>query len=76
MRRSSSRRKEWFAFFAAHGWKASELRYISEEADRLGRPIPLPLWLRLWVKVAGMFASRARRERMRRFAAYVLLVPS
>jgi hypothetical protein len=32
--------------------------------------------LRLWVKAASVFASRARRERMRRFAAYVLLVPS
>lgn len=53
----------------------SALRYISEEAERLGRPIPLPLWLRLWVRVAGLFTSRARRERMRRFAAYVLLVP-
>ncbi len=67
--------KDWFAFFLSHGWKASEVRYISEEADRLGRPIPLPLWLRLWVKVAGVLTSRARRERMRRFAAYVLLVP-
>lgn len=67
--------EDWFAFFAAHGWKPSEVRYISEEADRLGRPIPLPLWLRLWVKVAGVLTSRARRERMRRFAAYVLLVP-
>jgi hypothetical protein len=56
-------------------WKASELRYISEEADRLGRPIPLPLGLQLWVNVAGVFASRTRRERMRRFAAYVLLIP-
>ncbi len=66
---------DWFGFFADHGWKASEVRYISEEADRLGRPIPLPLWLRLSVKAAGLFTSRARRERMRRFAAYVLLVP-
>ncbi len=67
--------KDWFAFFASHGWKPDGIRYISEEADRLGRPIPLPLWLRWWVKVAGLFTSRARRERMRRFAAYVLLVP-
>jgi methyltransferase (TIGR00027 family) len=67
--------KDWFAFFAAHGWKASEVRYLSEEAERLGRPIPLPLWLRLWVKAAYVFTSHARRERMRRFAAYVLLVP-
>lgn len=67
---------DWFAFFAAHGWKASDRRYISEEAERLGRPIPLPLSLRLWVKVAGIFTSRAHRERMRRFAAYVLLTPN
>ena len=67
--------RDWFAFFAELGWRASEVRYISEEAERLGRPIPLPLWLRLWVKAATIFTSRARRERMRRFAAYVLLVP-
>jgi methyltransferase (TIGR00027 family) len=67
--------KDWFAFFIEHGWQASEVRHISEEADRLGRPIPLPFGLRLWVKVANIFASRARRERMRRFAAYVLLTP-
>ena len=65
--------KDWFGFFAAHGWKASEIRYLSEEAERLGRPIPLPLWLKLWVKAAGIFVSHARRERMKRFAAYVLL---
>jgi len=65
--------KDWFSFFAAHGWKASEIRYLSEEAERLGRPIPLPLWLKVWVKAAGIFVSHARRERMKRFAAYVLL---
>lgn len=67
--------RDWFAFFASHGWKPDEVRYISEEADRLGRPAPLPLWLQLWVKAASVFASRARRDRMRRFAAYVLLTP-
>ncbi len=65
--------KDWFSFFAAHGWKASEIRYLSEEAERLGRPIPLPLWLKVWVKAAGIFVSHARRERIKRFAAYVLL---
>jgi O-methyltransferase involved in polyketide biosynthesis len=67
--------KDWFDFFPEHGWQASEVRQIAEEADRLGRPIPLPFGLRLWVKVANIFASRPRRERMRRFAAYVLLTP-
>ena len=67
--------KDWFGFFNAHGWRAKKVRYISEEAERLGRPIPLPLRLKVWVKLAGIFASAERKERMKRFAAYVLLIP-
>jgi methyltransferase (TIGR00027 family) len=67
--------KDWFGFFAGHGWNAQEVRYIAEEAERLGRPIPLPALMKAWMKLVGFFASRARREPMRRFAAYVLLVP-
>jgi methyltransferase (TIGR00027 family) len=65
----------WFAFFDKRGWCASEVRYIAEEAERLGRPIPLPLHLKLWLTLTGVFVSRSRRERMKRFAAYVLLTP-
>jgi len=67
--------KDWFGFFAGHGWNVQEVRYIVEEAERLGRPIPLPALMKAWMKLVGFFASRTRRERMRRFAAYVLLVP-
>ena len=63
------------AFFDERGWHASEVRYIAEEAERLGRPIPLPLRLKLWLTLVGLLASRRRRERMKRFAAYVLLTP-
>jgi hypothetical protein len=28
---------DWFAFFAAHGWRAREVRYLPEEGARLGR---------------------------------------
>jgi O-methyltransferase involved in polyketide biosynthesis len=65
----------WFAFFDKRGWRALEVRYIAEEAERLGRPIPLPLHLKLWLTLVALFASRGRRERMKRFAAYVLLTP-
>jgi len=65
----------WFAFFDKRGWRASEVRYIAEEAERLGRPIPLPLHLKLWLTFVSLLASRGRRERMKRFAAYVLLTP-
>ena len=67
--------KDWFVFFSEHGWRASEVRYISEEANRLGRPIPLPFFMLVWMSLKNLFASRARREGLKRFAAYVLLVP-
>jgi methyltransferase (TIGR00027 family) len=67
--------QDWFAFFADHGWRASEVRYISEEAKRLGRPVPLPFFMLVWLGLKTLFASRMRREQLKRFAAYVLLVP-
>ena len=67
--------KDWFAFFGERGWRASEIRYISEEANRLSRPIPLPFFMLVWFGLKNLFASRARREGLKRFAANVLLVP-
>jgi methyltransferase (TIGR00027 family) len=67
--------KDWFGFFGQHGWRPREVRYLLEEAERLGRPIPLPLLLKVWVRLLRPFVSRARRARMRQFAAYVLLIP-
>jgi methyltransferase (TIGR00027 family) len=67
--------KDWFGFFARHGWRASEVRYISEEAERLGRPIPLPFLFKAWFGLKSLFMSRARRAGMKKFAAYVLLIP-
>jgi methyltransferase (TIGR00027 family) len=67
---------DWFAFFAGHGWRASEVRYIAEEAKRLGRPIPAPFRAKAWFALKALFMSSARREAWKRFAAYVLLVPS
>lgn len=69
------RPQDWFDFFAARGWRAREVRYIAEEGERLGRPIPLPPLLKLWVNFARLFASRGRRDNMKRFVAYVLLTP-
>src|SRR5262249_28233866 len=67
--------KDWFAFFGDHGWCASKVRYISEEAKRLGRPIPLPFFMVVWMRLHNLFASRTRREGLKRFVTYVLLVP-
>jgi hypothetical protein len=67
--------KDWFAYFSEHGWQASKIRYISDEANRLGRPIPLPFFMLVWIGLKNLFASRGRRDRMKKFAAYVLLTP-
>jgi O-methyltransferase involved in polyketide biosynthesis len=52
--------KDWFSLFGEHGWRASEIRYIAEEANRLGRPIPLPFFVLAWIGLKTLFASRAR----------------
>ena len=67
--------QDWFGFFASHGWHPREMRYLFDEARRLGRPIPLPWFWRLWVGIVRSLVSPARRERMNRFAAYVMLEP-
>src|SRR4029079_14228163 len=67
--------KDWFSLFGEHGWRASEIRYIAEEANRLGRRISIPFFLLAWIGLKTRFASRARRDRMRKFAAYVLPGP-
>jgi methyltransferase (TIGR00027 family) len=68
--------KDWFSFFSRRGWRAAEIRYIAEEAERLDRPMPLSLRLKAWLALSGLFASRDRRQKMKQFAAYVLLVPN
>jgi O-methyltransferase involved in polyketide biosynthesis len=64
---------DWFAFFASRGWKPTEQRYLAIEGERLSRPVPFTLPMRLWIRLASRFAPRERRESMRRFAGYFLL---
>jgi methyltransferase (TIGR00027 family) len=67
--------KDWFGFFGEHGWWSKEIRYLPEESDRLGRPIPLPWRLKIVIKFRQLFLSTERRETFRKFAAYVILQP-
>lgn len=60
---------DWFAFFASHGWKAKETRYIAEEADRLKRPMPM----RLPMKLLSLLAGARAKSAFQKFAGYVLL---
>jgi len=67
---------DWFAFFAGHGWRSREIRYLPEEAERLHRPIEVPRLLRILFKIRGFFASKERRAAFRKFSGYVLLEPA
>lgn len=67
--------KDWFAFFAARGWRPKNVGYIVEEAERLGRPIALPGVMGALMKLRALFVSPERRAAFRKFQAYVLLEP-
>jgi methyltransferase (TIGR00027 family) len=56
------------AFFTDHGWRIREIRYLGEESQRLGRPVPLPLF----AKVMHPFMSQARRREMLRDMGYAV----
>jgi len=65
--------KDWFAFFATHGWRQKNIGYLVEEAERLGRPIKLPGIMGALMKLRALFVSPERRAAFRKFQAYVLL---
>ena len=66
---------DWFGFFRQHGWRAKEVRYFVEEAQRLQRPAPFSPLMRFLFTVSQLWMSRERRERWRRSAGYALLEP-
>lgn len=68
--------KDYFGFFAQIGWKPKETRYFAIEAERLRRPAPFPLPIRLAMRILGLFASLARRREMKRYAGFVLFEPA
>jgi len=68
--------RDWFAFFAAHGWRMGRIGYIPEEAERLGRPLALPGVMGALMRLRALFASPARRAAFRKFQGYVLLEPA
>lgn len=66
---------DWFGFFATHGWRPREIRYLPVEGARLGRRTPLPRRVRLIVSLLCRLAPREKRAPLDRFAAYVMLEP-
>lgn len=66
---------DWFGFFREQGWQAKQIRYLSEEGERLRRPLPLPWPAMAMTALWRLFVPRGRWEAMRRFAGYVWLEP-
>mgnify|MGYP001550883741 CR=1 FL=1 len=67
---------DWFGFFAEHGWRPREERWLVEEGKRLGRGLPIARPLFALLALRSAFASSERRERMRRSIGYVVLEPA
>jgi methyltransferase (TIGR00027 family) len=63
---------DWKGFFAQHGWRPRETRYLSEESKRLGRPIP-QTWLSRLMRI---FFGAKVEAKSAHFLAYVLLEPN
>jgi hypothetical protein len=66
---------DWFGFFATHGWRPREVRYLPEEGSRIGRPAPLPWKIRLLSVLTRWLVPREKRTALGRFVGYVMLEP-
>ena len=64
---------DWFGFYRERGWQCKQIRYLAEEAERLRRPIPLPLLLKSALKIWGLFLPAQRMRALREFMGYTLL---
>lgn len=66
---------DWFGFFAKHGWKPAEMRYLADEAVRNRRRMPLPFSVRLLVKIRRLL-SGGKDDGLQRYAGYAVLRPT
>jgi methyltransferase (TIGR00027 family) len=67
---------DWFGFFASHGFREREIRYLAIEGAHRGRRAPLPWRIRLMMKLLRPFTPAEKRRRFARFFAYVVLAPA
>jgi len=64
---------DWFAFFRERGWRVAEMSYYADTARRHRRPIPLPFWPKLILKLTMPFTPAHQREGFRKSAGFALL---
>ena len=61
--------KDWYGLFAGAGWEPREMRYISVESMKLGRPIPRP-W---WAILGYLFMPKKKIKQHEEMSGYALL---
>ena len=66
---------DYFGFFRDHGWRAKDIRYLPEEAQKLSRPFPLPRLWRWQLRLMNMISGGHARRAFQKSTAYVLLQP-
>lgn len=66
---------DWHGFFREHGWDISQMRYLADVSDEVGREMPLPALVKAAWRFWSLFMSGERKKEMRRFAGYALLNP-
>jgi methyltransferase (TIGR00027 family) len=62
--------KNWTEFFKNTGWNLKEMRYLSIEGRKLGRPTPMPGYYRFFLR---FFVPASKRETLKRMTGYALL---
>ena len=58
------------AFYAAHGWRWTQPRHLVVEGEKIGRPVPWPIWFH---PIKALLPRRAQ-EALRTMFGYALLV--
>jgi len=66
---------DWFGFFAEHGWRPTETKYLYIEAERVGRAMPVPWWSFVFL-VFRPFVKKEKFEEFKRFTGYAVFQPT
>jgi methyltransferase (TIGR00027 family) len=61
--------ENWEQFFASKGWAKQELRFLSEEGERLSRPAPAPFIF----KMLKLVTPKSKFEKFKNMYGYALL---
>jgi methyltransferase (TIGR00027 family) len=65
--------KDWYGHFAKEGWAPVTTRYVAEESEKLGRPIPLPAFATFIFRLVRKLKFATR---LNRFSGFILFSPS